>query len=585
MQGSLKIDDTGQNVNFRSSAWGWFILLHLLLYVPNLLVLIVCESKAINTLPGIQFFVLSAGMSLFFAALFLRRWIMVGILLPFYILIPFELFYIYYYEFPSTAGVIGTVLETNAAEASEFISFFLPLLFGAAAIFTALAITGFIVLFKNPVTTPPKLRRMILVGFLLFFIVLSAKNLYNEQFSFDLATNKTMDNLARIYPLGTVVRFGRLFNETFIAQNFNKRTATFTFNAARKHSAKKREVFVLVLGESSRYGNWSVNGYERNTSPIMKSKKHLVSFSDMAAGSPSTRLAIPILITRAGAATNELSAQEKSVLAAFKESGFTTSWLSAHPASGFYDSLVALHAKQADFSFFPSTQLENIVAGYVLDDALLKPFRDEVEHSDKDRLIVLNIQGSHYDYSNRHPENFDHFQPSLYGKNGYGNSDYSLKEEIINSYDNSVLFNDFILGEIIKSLSGQDMVSAMLFVSDHGELLFDGDSLVRGHGFGIKEDLHIPMFIWTSKEYRAAFPGKVQNLIANKDLPVSAENIFYSFLDMANIGYDVEDLSKSVSSSTYTPTKRTFITKTGKLGIYQSNTEAITGVQKRRKPE
>lgn len=580
MQKFFKTDDAGKKVSFRSSAWDCFAFLHLLLYVPNLLVLIVCESKAINTLPGIQFFALSVGMNLLLAVLSLRRWIMIVFLLPFYFLLPFELFYIYYYEFPSTAGVIGTVLETNFAEASEFLAFFLPLLLGSATIFIVLAVSGTIVLFKNSVTISPKIRRFILIIFLFVFIGLSAKNLYKEQFSFELAANKTWDNVARVYPLGTLIRFGRLFKEAYIAQKFNELTADFTFNASRKHLPGKREVFVLVLGESSRYSNWSVNGYERQTSPVLMSTKHLVSFSDMVTSSPSTRLSIPIMITRAGADTIELALQEKSFLAAFKDSGFATSWLSAHPSSGFYDSLVALHAKQADFTFFPADQLESTAADYVLDDLLLMPFRDQVENSGKDRLIVFNIQGSHYDYSHRHPEEFDHFQPSLSSKDGYGSSDYSLKREMINSYDNSILYNDFILGKIIDILSGQDAISAMLFVSDHGECLFDGDSRIRGHGFGLKEDLHIPMFIWTSKAYRIAYPQKVQNLIANKDRSLSAENIFYSFLDMANISYDGEDSSKSFASSTYTPRKRTFVTKAGHLGTYPSTIKAITKKQK-----
>jgi glucan phosphoethanolaminetransferase (alkaline phosphatase superfamily) len=93
-------------------------------------------------------------------------------------------------------------------------------------------------------------------------------------------------------------------------------------------------------------------------------------------------------------------------------------------------------------------------------------------------------------------------------------------------------------------------ISALAFVSDHGENLFDTpeNRVLHGGSNFTKYDFHVPLFIWTSDKYNQQYPSKVENLVRNKDKKLTAGNLFYSFLDIANITFSEQVLAKSIAS-------------------------------------
>lgn len=163
----------------------------------------------------------------------------------------------------------------------------------------------------------------------------------------------------------------------------------------------------------------------------------------------------------------------------------------------------------------------------------------------------MHTIGSHYQYQLRYPHHFDIFKPSLKDlPEEKISSDLSNKEKLINSYDNSIFYTDYFISSIIKRIASLKSVGAVIYISDHGEDLLDDERNLFLHGNKeiTRYVAHIPLFIWLSDLYKNYFPQKTAAVLSNKQEKISIDNIFYSLLDMADIEYEDEDLTKSIFS-------------------------------------
>lgn len=342
-------------------------------------------------------------------------------------------------------------------------------------------------------------------------------------------------------------------------------TKNFTFHAQKKDALAQREIYVLIIGESARYANWEINGYNRATTPRLKKIENLVSYSDVAAGGPITRIAVPLMITQASADHLSKAFEEKSIVWAFKESGFRTYWVGNQWQLGQYSTFTTMYAKDADQTVF----LRKSIADRVFDEAMIPVFASIIrQHEERKIFIVLHMYGSHWRYEERYPENFDLFQPSMTTDHTIRMNDHSQKTRMINSYDNTILYADYFISSIINVLAQSNAVSALVFMSDHGEDLFDDDRLLFMHGNPSKFSFHVPLLIWTSDLYNSTYPVKQQNIIANRNAKIRSHNLFDSLLDMANITYANADPTKSVASSSLKFYKRTVLIRSSNPADY-----------------
>jgi len=108
---------------------------------------------------------------------------------------------------------------------------------------------------------------------------------------------------------------------------------------------------------------------------------------------------------------------------------------------------------------------------------------------------------------------------------------------LVNSYDNSILYTDYVLDRIIEITANTHRLSTVTYFSDHGENILDDNSDRFGHG-GVIPTLYvtdIPMFIWASKEFQTQRPTLYENLSINAIKPVSNLYLFDTLLDIGNI--------------------------------------------------
>lgn len=348
--------------------------------------------------------------------------------------------------------------------------------------------------------------------------------------------------------------YGELQNE----DSYRKSVANFTFKATGGNTGK-RNVHLLLIGETARADHFSINGYKRNTSPLLSKQEHLVSFSNVLSGGTMTAISVPLIITRADASDFDMHKKEKSILAAFKEVGYKTYWVSNQSKRGL-TSNISMHYTDGDSTIFHSYGANESNFSGVTDSVLLPTLSNLIaNHPNDDLLIVVHMIGSHWRYLLRYPESFTKFSPvSDRNRSMIG---YPEKDVIVNEYDNSILFTDFIINAIIESLKQTNRQATITYVSDHGENLGDDNRNLFFHSYNpSKATASVPLFVWLSDQYISSNPAAITNLNRNKNVPISsAENIFYSLLDLAKISMPTYDSTKSYASAAFTPSDQLII--------------------------
>ncbi|MBR7748425.1 phosphoethanolamine transferase [Undibacterium baiyunense] len=360
-----------------------------------------------------------------------------------------------------------------------------------------------------------------------------------------------LESFSRSWPLGIWARLGDFYQERRYLTSLNEKSRQFRFHAQQAAGNDFQQTIVVVIGESSRFDRWSLNGYERLTTPNLDQENNLVSFSDMITAVAATRLSVPIITTRKPA-TQSLKPgfTEKSFLSAYKEAGFKTFWISNQMSFGQFDTPTSVIAKEADVTQF--LNLGGFTNNSSYDEVLLAPMQTALQDSAPNKLIVIHSLGNHWNYSHRYPQNFDKWKPSLFGIAKPAYTNLKNKEALNNSYDNSILYNDWILSRMIGQLKAIPHMTALWYISDHGQTLYDGSCNLAFHGHNTKYEFHIPAFVWYSDQYAAQHPDKIQHLKAHQHAKLSTENVFHSIVDMVDIRYPDEKLERSVFSPIWT---------------------------------
>jgi glucan phosphoethanolaminetransferase (alkaline phosphatase superfamily) len=244
-------------------------------------------------------------------------------------------------------------------------------------------------------------------------------------------------------------------------------------------------------------------------------------------------------------ATQSLKAgfAEKSFISAYKEAGFKAYWLSNQMSFGQFDTPISVFANEADVTQF--LNLGGFSNNASFDEILLEPLQNAMTDPAPKKLIVLHTIGNHWNYSHRYPKAYDKWQPSLFGIENPAYTDLAIKQQLNNSYDNSILYTDWFLAQVIDRLKTASAITSMMYVSDHGQTLYDGSCNLAIHGHNTAFEFHVPALVWYSDLYRKTFPDKIAQLKRNKRARLATENIFHSLLDMADIRYGSERLEWS----------------------------------------
>jgi hypothetical protein len=355
------------------------------------------------------------------------------------------------------------------------------------------------------------------------------------------------DAFASSWPFGLMSRGLDFYKERKHLAELGERNSKFTFSAHQAKPDAEPEIVIMVIGESSRYDRWSLNGYARDTNPLLSKEANLVMLADVITSVSATRLSVPVMISRKPAMKSLKDGfAEKSFITAYKEAGFKTFWLSNQVSFGEFDTPVSVFAKEADVIQF--LNLGDFTNNSNFDQILFAPVKNALADRVQKKLIVLHTLGSHWNYSHRYPKAFDRWQPSLFGVDKPVYTDKKIKPQLNNSYDSSILYTDWFLANVIGMLKESPQRSALMYMSDHGQTLYDNTCDLAFHGHNTQYDFHVPAFVWYSDLYRTQRPAKVAQLQRNSKARLSTENVFHTLLDLADIRYPDEHLEWSFMS-------------------------------------
>ncbi|SHH69290.1 phosphoethanolamine transferase [Massilia sp. CF038] len=503
------------------------------------------------------------------------------LLIPAFLALPTELYLYTYYGQPISTHHLGIIVETSPKEAMEFLGNTVWLMLAVTlAVIAWWAATWRIALADRELDWNDASRWIALAGLGAAAAVLA----YGVEFGITPAATASksapsavagaswtglslpplphearvpveLEALARSWPFGLVWRGIDFYNERQHLAELGERNSQFRFQASQANQDGAAQTMVMVIGESSRYDRWQLNGYERATNPLLSQEKNLVVLPDVITPVSATRLSVPVMISRKPPMQSLKDGfAEKSFLTAYKEAGFKTYWLSNQVSFGKFDTPVSVFAKEADVIQFMN--LGGFTNHSNFDQILLGPLRNALADPAPRKLIVLHTLGSHWNYSQRHPKEFDHWQPSLFGIDKPVVTNTAIKPLMNNSYDNSVLYTDWFLAQVIGQLRGAAQRSAMVYVSDHGQSLYDNSCKLAFHGHNTQFDFHVPALLWYSDQFQASRPDKIAELARHRTARLGTENMFHTLLDLADIHYPGERLDWSFVNPAFQPHTR-----------------------------
>lgn len=321
-------------------------------------------------------------------------------------------------------------------------------------------------------------------------------------------------------------------------------------------SPAPREIYVLVIGESARFSSFQINGYQRETTPLLARTEGWLSFQEVAAPATVTLMSVPVLLTPSTAATLGGASALPSVLSIFKRAGFHTAWFSTQKKHGMYDTASSIFAGEADESLFLSGTFAPGSRPYAsaLDGALIKPVHDLLARNDPKLFVVLHTMGSHQHYCQRFPDEFNHFPSNrvLYqGSFLTGKFSAAERENLTNAYDNSIRYTDWVLSQLVETLSATHAVSALYYVADHGQNMGDSPTLPFAHGCVTRDVIHVPLLVWLSSEYRTRRAGSAAALESHLRTPFSADRTFHTVIDLAGLDCRFLNRTRSFASASF----------------------------------
>mgnify|MGYP002678140538 CR=1 FL=1 len=464
------------------------------------------------------------------------------------------------------------LVTTNAGEAMELLDNLAPAVVGVFVIYLPLLVLGIIHIRKKHQISAAfqhHVRKWVMeVGAIGLFCLLTC---------YVVVDDYRMRN--QLYPVNVCYNLYLAFERNAASENYREASRDFKFDARSEHDAEAPEVYVMVVGETARAHNFSLYGYLRDTNPLLSKTPGIIAFPDATTQSNTTHKSVPMLLSAASAEDFERLFHEKGILAAFKEAGFHTVFISnQQPNHSFIDFL----GEQADEHYFLKTEDaskgNHYDAGNHYDEELLKKLDEILPEADasssshyryRKLFVVLHTYGSHFNYQERYPRSFAYFKPDSRSEAKPEN-----RQDLLNAYDNTIRYTDYILHGIVERLQKWEKVqaktdgvysqptSAMLYTSDHGENIFDDDRRLFLHAAPKASDyeLHVPFIIWTSEGFGKQYPGAWKALGENRTKQVQTSlSAFHTMLGIGGIRTPYRLDKYSVASGKYHPTRLLYL--------------------------
>lgn len=413
------------------------------------------------------------------------------------------------------------ILGTNPNEAREFATSMVSL----SIIFSLIAIyLFFIILWVIFHRHPIKLGKKISLGIIGVICLLGIKNwgIYEDG------------------PIGHLSTLFTSLSEYEIPDESQLIHTTPTLKYENTQQTPKN--VVLIIGESFARFHSSIYGYNKTTNPLLGSLQEnslLFAFDSVNSPAPTTSLSLKYMLTTFDREENNATKQKwyefYSIIDLMKACGFDCFWFSNQARTGKYNYIGRLFAETCNQSFFlqneGSTAYNNILDINLVDTS--SQFINSLD-SNQRKFIIYHLMGSHFDYKLRYPQEYNLFIESDYPSNPQN------QRKILATYDNSILYNDFVVSQIIDLYKDDETI--VVYVPDHGQDMFCSSPNYHMHGkiddpisnaYGIQ----IPFMIYASPAFQKKNPDIINRIIYRQNNPKlwNSENLPFLIMDLMGI--------------------------------------------------
>mgnify|MGYP003671112190 CR=1 FL=1 len=437
-----------------------------------------------------------------------------------------------------SSEMLQNATQTNVSEASDLLNLKLIAYLGVLGVLPAVAI------FRVPfrwrgwrTELLARLKLLALATVLLGVIIVSFGSFYASFFR----EHKVLRFYANptYYVYSAIKLFGRqLRTET------DSTIMPIGEDARVKAGDPHRELIFLVIGETARADRFSLNGYARDTNPLLR-QENVISFTNFWSCGTSTAVSVPCMFSALGKnAYNEKQAQhQENLLDVVRRSGVYVVWLDNNSDSKGV-------AVRTPYKNYRSSEQNPICDTECRDEGMLAHIQKTIDaHPSGDILIVMHQMGNHGPaYYKRYPKSFERFTPVC------ESNDLSRckQEEIDNAYDNAILYTDYFLSKTIAILKQNDdkFESALFYISDHGESLGESGLFLHGLPYAIapNSQTHVPAIMWFGKRFNEV---DVTALAKKRGLRFSHDNLFHTVLGALEIQSDVYRPELDILRSVY----------------------------------
>ena len=497
----------------------WFFLYCFMLLLPSL---IISGDGFVKALYPLIFFI--------FLIYHYRRFFWLS--LPIYLLSPFALYYEITYNAPTEISVWLTILGSSSTEAKVYLSTLdIPLAI-ALIVGYIIPLVGFYKFIpQQKLITPFWLRLLALC------LVISPIQRYVKAPDHDQGFLNVYRHFKQSYPLNLLLGLPAASLEVNRVKHFI--ATQNTIECTQIHD-QQPDITVLVIGESARRDRLSLFGYTKNNTTPYLEHQNIWKFDNALSGSYMTSKSVPSILTGKLNSTENLS---PSVVNAFNSSGYKTYWFSAQSQYGEYDSLVSAYASSAQNKSFLTQHSYSASLETHYDGELLQSFDKALADNNPHKFIVLHLYGSHADFTKRYPAEFNKFD---------------------DKYDNTVLYTDYLLNQVIEKLKAKRINASMIYTSDHGLNLGECKDNSSLH-LDMKHNFDVPLMMWASDSWKQQHVQFAQQLMQEQHSPISSVNILPTLLDMTGIRCKTISSDRSLFNPTYKTYPRQVLTSTDKI--------------------
>lgn len=325
-----------------------------------------------------------------------------------------------------------------------------------------------------------------------------------------------------IYPLYS---FGFFINSHFKSEDLSE-LKTYDFTKIATNRIKDKLV-IVVVGETVRATNFQLNQYQRATTPLLSKRDDIINYTNYSSCGTSTAISVPCMFSFNGKDNFDISEakNKENALDILTKANVNVLWRDNNSSSKGV-------ADRVNYQSFKSSETNTVCDTECRDIGMLAGLDNYLAENIGDTVIVLHQMGNHGPaYYKRYPKQFEVFQPACQTNE----LSQCSQQEIINAYDNAIVYTDFFLNQTIQFLEKHNATydTTMLYVSDHGESLGENGIYLHGLPYFIapKNQTHVPMVAWFGND--SSISMERSNDFSQQAL--NHDSLSYSLIDLFDI--------------------------------------------------